>query len=92
MTTVGILELFGAITSASYVSGVEIEELHLGPIGSDAPALIGIVYKLSSLALSPYPCVFRKLRRLVIILPWIVDAGQMDQGGVLAGFAFRQSQ
>ena len=75
--------LFGAITSALYVSGLEIEELHLGSIGSDAPALTGIVHELSSLALLPYPCVFGKLRRLMMILPWMVDAGQVDHRGVL---------
>ncbi|KAH6672613.1 hypothetical protein B0J14DRAFT_655484 [Halenospora varia] len=75
--------LFGAITSALYVSGLEIEELHLGSLGSDARALIGIVQELSSLALLPYPRVFGRLRRLVMILPWTVDAGQVDYYGVL---------
>ena len=35
--------LFRAIASALYVSGLEIEELLLGSLDSDAPALLGIV-------------------------------------------------
>lgn len=74
--------LFGAITSALYVSGLEIEELHLGSLDSDDPALIGIVQGLSSLSLLPYGRLFGRLRRLEMILPWMVDAEEVNYYGV----------
>ncbi|KAH8799384.1 hypothetical protein F5884DRAFT_811725, partial [Xylogone sp. PMI_703] len=70
--------LFETITTALFVSGLEIDELHLESASTGSPAFTGIIQNLSSAALMPYPYVFGKLRRLRMLLPWRVDGEQLN--------------
>ncbi|KAH8799043.1 hypothetical protein F5884DRAFT_869553 [Xylogone sp. PMI_703] len=47
--------LFETITTALFVSGLEIDELHLESAGTGSPAFTEIIQNLSSAALVPYP-------------------------------------
>jgi hypothetical protein len=81
---------FEAITSALSVSELGIEELLLGSFDFDSPSLIGIIQSLAPGRLRLYQQAFGTLKRVQMLLPWIVydeDIGREDQDLNCAGIS-----
>jgi hypothetical protein len=82
--------LLKAITSALFVSELGLEELSLGYFDKHCPSLIGINQNLAPARLGIYQQAFGNLKRLKMLLPWIVhdeDGGytnELNCAGILA--------
>jgi F-box domain len=81
--------MFKAITSALFASGLSVEELSLGYFDGNSPSLIGIIQDLAPERLGIYQQSFRNLKKLRMLLPWVVydqDGGYtpLNCDGILA--------